>query len=156
MTLLGLILLVCGAVLVVAEAHAPSGALGIAGGAALIAGGLLVILSLGGGAAVAVPVGVALGAGAGGWTLWLARQASSGTGRTRIHAGAESLCGRIGVVRRWREPKGQVFLDGALWHARHDATEDEADELGEGDQVVVERVSGLTLRVRRAEEWELI
>jgi hypothetical protein len=26
----------------------------------------------------------------------------------------------------------------------------------EGDSVVVERVSGLTLSVRRAEEWELI
>ncbi len=28
--------------------------------------------------------------------------------------------------------------------------------LHEGDSVVVERVSGLTLSVRRAEEWELI
>ena len=28
------------------------------------------------------------------------------------------------------------------------------EELGEGDQVVVERVSGLTLGVRKAEDWE--
>jgi membrane protein implicated in regulation of membrane protease activity len=30
------------------------------------------------------------------------------------------------------------------------------EALREGDRVVVERVSGLTLSVRRAEEWELI
>jgi hypothetical protein len=30
------------------------------------------------------------------------------------------------------------------------------DALREGDRVVVERVSGLTLCVRRADEWEVI
>ncbi len=155
MTALGLMLVVCGAALVVAEAHLPSGALGVAGGVALIAGGLLVILALGGDAALAVPVGVGLGAGAAGWTLVVARQAS-GSRRTRIRAGAESLAGRVGVVRRWREPAGQVFLDGALWHARHNPVDEDDGVLQEGDQVVVERVNGLTLRVRRAEDWELI
>jgi membrane protein implicated in regulation of membrane protease activity len=32
---------------------------------------------------------------------------------------------------------------------------DDPEELREGDPVVVERVQGLTLSVRRAEEWEL-
>lgn len=155
MTALGLMLVVFGAVLVAAEAHLPSGALGIAGGALLIAGGVVVIAALGGGAAIAIPVGVGLGAGAAGWTLVVARQAA-GSRRTRIRAGAESLCGRIGVVRRWHEPAGQVFLEGALWQARHDPAEDEDGVLQEGDKVVVERISGLTLRVRRAEEWELV
>jgi membrane-bound serine protease (ClpP class) len=59
-------------------------------------------------------------------------------------------------VRSWTEPAGQVFVDGALWRARQDwAPADEAD-LHEGDPVVVERVNGLTLSVRRAEDWELI
>ena len=75
--------------------------------------------------------------------------------RTRVRAGAEGLCGQVGVVRRWAEPSGQVFVDGALWRARHDWPLADNEGLHEGDQVVVERVSGLTLCVRRADEWEL-
>lgn len=159
MTALGFILVVVGAVLVAAEAHLPSGALGVAGGGALVAGGVIVIAALGGGAALAVPVGVGLGAGAAAWTLLIARQGTRSR-RTRIRMGSEALAGRVGVVRRWQEPVGQVFLDGTLWHARLDSIgdgdEDDDEELHEGDRVVVEYVSGLTLRVRRAEEWELI
>jgi len=59
-------------------------------------------------------------------------------------------------VRRWSEPAGQVFVEGALWRARHDPMEADEPRLHEGDPVVVERVSGLTLCVRRAEEWELL
>jgi membrane-bound serine protease (ClpP class) len=60
------------------------------------------------------------------------------------------------VVQRWSEPVGQVFVAGALWRARQSVTEADEDALRAGDQVVVERVSGLTLCVRRAEEWELL
>jgi membrane protein implicated in regulation of membrane protease activity len=56
-------------------------------------------------------------------------------------------------VRSALEPAGQVFVDGALWRAR--PSWDESDHLREGDPVVVERVQGLTLCVRRAEQWEL-
>jgi membrane-bound serine protease (ClpP class) len=155
MTALGFALLLMGATLVVAEAHAPSGALGVAGGVALIVGGIIVIAALGGGAALAVPVGVGLGAAAGGWTLVVARKAAHAR-RERIQAGAEALCGHVGVVRSWNEPAGQVFVDGALWRARHGWAEIDGEALAQGDPVVVERVSGLTLSVRRAEEWELI
>jgi membrane-bound ClpP family serine protease len=156
MTALGFVLLLIGAALVVAEAHVPGGAFGVAGGLALIAGGIIVIAALGGGAALAVPVGVGLGAAAGGWALIATRKAA-GSRRARIQAGTEALCGRVGVVRRWTESDGQVFVDGALWRARHQSTaSDEEEALHEGDPVVVERVSGLTLSVRRAEDWELI
>lgn len=155
MTALGFALLLIGATLVVAEAHVPSGALGMAGGVALIAGGIVLITALGGSAVLAVPVGVGLGAVACGWALVVARKAAS-VRRARIQAGAEALCGRIGVVRRWSEPRGQVFIDGALWRARNEWAEIDEQALCEGDSVVVERVSGLTLSVRRAEEWELI
>lgn len=155
MTALGFALLLMGATLVVAEAHVPGGVLGVAGGVALIVGGIIVIAALGGGAALAVPVGVGLGAAAGGWVLVVTRKATRGR-RERIQAGAEALCGRVGVVRSWNEPAGQVFVDGALWRARHGWAELDGEALHEGDPVVVERVSGLTLSVRRAEEWELI
>jgi len=155
MTALGFALLLIGAMLVVAEAHVPGGALGLAAGVVLIAGGVIVIGGLGGGAALAVPVGVSLGAAAGGWALVVTRKAA-GAKRTRVQAGAETLFGRVGVVRRWNDSAGQVFIDGALWRARHERAEAEDEALHEGDPVVVQRVSGLTLSVRRAEEWELI
>jgi membrane-bound serine protease (ClpP class) len=155
MTAFGFVLLFIGAALVVAEAHAPGGGFGVAGGVALVAGGIVVIAALGGGAALAVPVGVGLGAVAGGWALVATRKAA-GVRRIRIRSGAEGLCGRVGVVRSWSEPAGQVFVDGSLWRARHEWAQAGADGLHEGDPIVVERVTGLTLSVRRAEEWELI
>jgi membrane-bound ClpP family serine protease len=157
MTLIGFVLLLMGATLVVAEAHLPGGILGVAGGVALIAGGIVVIAALGGGAALAVPVGIGLGAAAGGWTLVGARKAAVAR-RGRVQAGAEALRGRLGVVRRWSEPSGQVFVEGALWRATHDwpGPEEDGEALHEGDPIVVERVSGLTLCVRRADEWELL
>jgi len=155
MTALGFGLLLIGALLVAAEAHVPSGILGVCGGLALIVGGVFVIAALGGGPAVAIPVAIGLGAAASAWTLLVGRQVA-GTRRRRIRAGKEALCGRIGEVRQWREDTGRVFVDGALWRARQGHDPSDADELHIGDRVVVEHVSGLTLGVRRAEEWELI
>jgi membrane-bound ClpP family serine protease len=155
MTAVGLVLLLLGAILVVAEAHVPSGILGFLAGVALIVGAIIAIGGLGGGAALAVPVGIGLGAAAGGWAVLATRRAAGGQ-HASVGQGSESLCGRVGVVRRWSDSAGQVFVDGALWRARHQWAEPEADALHEGDSVVVERVSGLTLSVRRAEEWELI
>jgi membrane-bound ClpP family serine protease len=155
MNLLGLVLLLIGAALVVAEAHAPGGVLGVAGGVALIAGGVIVIAALGGGAILAVPVGFALGAAAVAWGV-VVRRAAAGVKGTRIRAGSEALQGRVGVARRWSESAGQVFVDGALWRARREWPELDEEEIREGDSVVIERVSGLTLSVRRAEDWELI
>jgi membrane-bound serine protease (ClpP class) len=155
MTALGFALLLTGAILVVAEAHMPGAVLGVSGGVALIAGAIIVIAALGGGAALAVPVGVGLGAAAGGWAVVATRRAA-GSQHGRARAGAEALCGRVGVVRRWSDSAGQVFVEGALWRARHEWAEENGEKLCEGDSVVVERVTGLTLSVRRAEEWELI
>jgi membrane protein implicated in regulation of membrane protease activity len=77
----------------------------------------------------------------------------AGVARRRAATGAEALVGHIGVVRNVLAPVGQVFVDGALWRAQ--PCWDEPGGLREGDRVVVERVQGLTLSVRRAEEWEL-
>jgi membrane-bound ClpP family serine protease len=156
MTTLGFVLLLLGATLVVVEAHVPGGVAGVAGGLALVAGGVMVIAAFGGSVALALPVGIGIGAAVAGWTL-LAATKTAAARRGRIQAGAEALQGHVGVVRRWSEPVGQVFVDGALWRARRDWM-DPAEEsaLEEGDPVVVERVSGLTLSVRPAEEWEVV
>ena len=155
MTPAGIVLLSLGVALLVAEAHMPGGILGAAGAAALVFGAVIVIGALGGGALVAIPVAAGLGVSGAAWALVVARGAARAQ-RTRIRSGSESLAGRVGVVRRWSEPDGQVFVDGALWRARHDWAAADGDALQEGDPVVVERVNGLTLCVRRAEEWELI
>lgn len=155
MTALGFVLLLIGVILVVAEAHMPGLVLGSAGGVALIAGSIIVIGALGGAALVAVPIGVVLGAVVGGGMLLTVRRVV-GAQVPRARAGAEALCGRVGVVRGWSESAGHVFIDGALWRARLQPADEVPQELCEGDTVVVERVSGLTLSVRRAEDWELI
>jgi membrane-bound serine protease (ClpP class) len=100
-----------------------------------------------------VPVGVGVGLAAGGWALVATRKAA-GARRARIQVGAEALAGRVGVVRRWSDAAGQVYVDGALWRARRD-WEDPEEEIHEGDPVLVERVGGLTLSVRKAYPWEL-
>jgi membrane-bound serine protease (ClpP class) len=154
MTAIGLVLLVIGVVLVVAEAHVPTGALGSAGAAALIAGGMIAIIAAGGSAAIALPVGVVLGLGAGGWLLFVRRELTGGP-RRRIRAGSEALGGRIGEVRSWSGEEGTIFVDGSLWRARCENPSADGEAFEVGDRVSVEYVSGLTLCVRRAEEWEL-
>ena len=155
MTALGIALLLAGAALVIAEAHVPGGVLGVAGGIVMIIGGIVVIGALGGSAALAIPVGLGIGAVAAGGALFVAHKGRA-AGRAQVRSGAEGLCGRVGVVRGWAEPSGHVFVDGALWRARHDWPLPDEGALQEGDRVVVERVSGLTLCVRRADEWELL
>src|SRR3954452_2356859 len=155
MTALGFALLLAGAALMVAEAHAPGGVFGVAGGLGLVVGGIVLIGALGGGAILAIPVAVGIGAVAVGWTLVATRKAATAR-RGRVQVGREALCGRIGVVRQWHEPAGQVFVEGALWRAQHDWAGREHSTLEEGDRVVVERVNGLTVMVRRAEDWELV
>jgi membrane-bound ClpP family serine protease len=149
---LGLVLVVVGAALLVAEAHVPGGVLGVTGGVTLAAGAAIALGAAGGGAAVIVGVVVGALAASGLW-LAIATRKALATRRLRSASGREALAGRCGVVRRWQNGDGQVFVDGALWKARP-SWPDADEQLTPGDAVVVERVSGLTLAVRRAEEWE--
>jgi membrane-bound serine protease (ClpP class) len=143
----------------VAEVHYPSH--GIVGGAGVLAmaiGAVLAISGLGGGVAIGLLGGLALAAfGVG--AIGLSVRQGAAVGRRRIRTGAEGLVGHIGVVRAWADAAGSVALDGALWRARRSPSPDDGDgpdELHAGDQVVVERLNGLTLSVRRAEDWELL
>ena len=101
---------------------------------------------------VLIVVGLVL-AMVGGVALVTAVRGAASVARRRARTGVEGLVGSVGEVRHELGPVGQVFVDGALWRARPCWEED--DRLREGDPVVVERVQGLTLSVRRAEEWEL-
>jgi membrane-bound ClpP family serine protease len=156
MTALGVFLLVLGAIVIVAEAHVPS--MGVIGGAGVIAlgvGAILAVGGLGGGIAVGLATAFVVAA-AGIATVALTVRKGIAVRRRRVRAGPERLIGHVGVVRSWSALSGSVLVDGALWRARHTWSEDEHAELHSGDPVVVEYLDGLTLSVRRAEEWELI
>jgi len=158
MTALGLALLAVGAILVLVEAHVPRlGMLGAPGVIALAAGAILAVGGLGGGIAAGIVAAVAV-AGAGLGVLALTFRKGIAVRRRRIRSGRERLIGQLGVVRRWEEPCGKVLVDGALWHARRSWPdgEDGQAELHEGDPIVVERLEGLTLAIRPAEDWELV
>lgn len=157
MTALGVALLVIGAIVILVEAHVPSmGVLGGPGVVALGVGAVLAVSGLGGGIALGVVAGLLLAA-VGFGALALSLRKGFAVRRRVIRSGPERLVGQLGVVRAWGEPTGKVLVDGALWRARRSwAEEDDAAELHEGDPVVVERLDGLTLSVRRAEDWELV
>jgi membrane-bound serine protease (ClpP class) len=154
-TALGILLLLMGAGLVVIETHVPTlGVLGVPGVLALVAGAVLAVLGLGGGLAVVVPLAFALALGSICGLAVVMRKGSAARQR-RVRTGAEALVGQTGVVRSWGERGGRVQLEGALWRARPAWPGLDDAQLCEGDVVVVERLSGLTLAVRGAEEWEL-
>lgn len=147
-------MLVVALVLFLAEAHLSSGGLiGAGASAAAIGGAALLLLAAGAGAAVVLIV--ALGtAGAAMSLLLLARRRILRPIRARPRTGREALVGRVGVVRSSGGPEAQIFVHGSLWRAEPDPIYKET-ALHDGDQAVVERVNGLTLCVRKAEEWEL-
>jgi membrane-bound serine protease (ClpP class) len=155
MTALGIALLIIGATVVVAEAHVS--ALGILGGPGVLAlavGTVLAVGGLGGGIVLAL-VAAVLVAAVGVAGVGLSVREGAAVKRRRVRTGAEGLIGRIGVVRNWSDTDGRVVVDGALWRARRSWGDTEAPALHEGDPIVVERLTGLTLAVRPAEEWEL-
>jgi membrane-bound ClpP family serine protease len=149
---IGIVLVVVGAALLVAEAHVPAGALGALGAVSLAGGAALAIAGAGGGLAVVLAATLSAAVVAGGSLALVTRKALATRG-LRSSSGREGLSGRQGVVRNWSGAGGQVLVEGALWSARH-SWPDHDGELGAGDAIVVERVNGLTLCVRRVEEWE--
>jgi membrane-bound ClpP family serine protease len=158
MTALGVSLLLVGAIMILIEAHVPTlGVLGVPGVVALSVGVVLAVLGLGGGVVLGV-VAALLVAGSAGGALALTVGKGVAVRRRRVRAGPESLIGRLGVVRSWDERQGCVLVEGALWTARRSVLDDpeEPDELHAGDTVVVDHLDGLTVGVRRAEEWEVI
>ncbi|GAC1521701.1 MAG: hypothetical protein NVS2B6_06310 [Thermoleophilaceae bacterium] len=156
MVAVGLVVIVIGLVMLAVEAHAAgAGIVGGAGALALVAGAVLALSAVGAGLAVVIALGIVaalLAAGA----LALVGGRVRAVRRLRVAGGCSAgLVGRLGVVRSWAGESGRIALDGALWRAHDDLGEDR-ESLHAGDRVVVNRVTGLTLRVRKAEDWEVL
>jgi membrane-bound ClpP family serine protease len=155
MTVIILALLFLGLGLLVAEAHVPSyGALGTAGIGAVVTAIVLAVLESGGGIALALGIALPIAVVAAAVGLLAMRKALAAS-RRRARCGAEELIGQVGVVRQPLDPLGQVVVDGELWRARRSWVEEDEPPPVEGDAVVIDRVQGLTLSVRRAEIWEV-
>ena len=154
MAALVVLLLISGLSLLMAELTLRvHGVLATAGMAALIAGILLAALGATGATAVVLAFTAPLVAGLGALALLALRLALAASGQAP-RCGGEGLVGHVGVVRRTLDPLGHVTIDGELWRARRSwACEDTTP--AEGEPVVVDRVDGLTLSVRRAEVWEV-
>jgi membrane-bound serine protease (ClpP class) len=144
-TLTGILLLVGGVALIVAEAHLPThGVVGATGVAAMIASGLLLYDTGSDAFEVSAPIVILVGALLGG-LIAFAVQRTVVAHREQARTGWEELVGAVGEVRVPLDPVGQVFVEGALWRARL-ADGRESDE--RGYRVRVESVEGLTLEVR--------
>lgn len=154
MTALGLALIVVALVLLLAEAHLSTGGLiGACASVAAVGGVVVLLLAAGAGAVLVLVVGLCAAVAAVSLLLLVRRRILQPL-RLRPRTGREALVGHVGVVRSSDGPEAEVFLDGSLWRAEPSPIHHET-ELHNGDRVVVERVNGLTLCVRRAEEWEL-
>jgi membrane-bound ClpP family serine protease len=153
MTGLGIGLLLAGVVLLVAEAHiAAGGALGALGVAAAVGGTVLAVEGAGGGIALGLVLALIVAVVAGGALVLAARAVGRSVPRL-ARGGRDAVIGARGLAQ---EPigaaEGRVLVQGALWSAH---TADPDEPVAAGDPIVVERIDGLTLTVRRAEPWEL-
>lgn len=146
MTATIVLLLIAALVLFVAEAHVPAGILGVLGIAALVGAGL-VYRNEGHSVPVVVIVAVALLLGA--LVILAGRKALAAHRNEPIRTGYEELAGATAEVRSDLDPEGQVFVQGAIWHARMRNGEGRAVV---GDRVTVESVDGLTLVVESEAE----
>jgi membrane-bound serine protease (ClpP class) len=144
----GLIFIVTSFVLFILDIKAPThGALTVAGVTSLIVGSLVLFNSPGVPSfqRVSVPLIVATSSFSGlmffGILIFALRAQ-----RLPVRFGQESLVGKIGQARTELKPSGTVQLAGEQWTA--ELVEGE-EPLPKGARVVVERVEGLRLRVRK-------
>jgi len=63
---------------------------------------------------------------------------------SKPQSGIEGLMGEVGVVKKPLDPEGLVFVHGEYWRAVS------GEKLEPGEMVVVEEVTGLLLKVRKA------
>ena len=152
MVLLAVLLVVVSIGLVLVEAHLTTGGfIGAIAIVALVAGITLALVSSGAATAVVIAAAVVI-AGVALTGLWLAMRGLVSTARRRPRTGVQAMVGHLGQFRAG-DAVPHVFVDGGLWRAEPSVLDGDPT-LHDGDRVIVESVRGMTLSVRRAEEWE--
>lgn len=135
----GLMLVLLGAALLVIDAHVPThGALTLSGLVAIAVGLITLFHKAPAPYHTSVPLVVTFTAVLGGfWAIAIAKAVA--VRRSPVSVGPQEILGQEGVMR----DGGYVFVRGELWRARSDAP------LVPGEHVLVDRLDGLTLDVRR-------
>ena len=134
-------LLLCGLLLVLAEAKFPShGLLSIAGTCAIVFGMLTLVNGPVPELRVGLVMALAAGIAFGGITFVLAALALKAQ-RSKSRVGMDALLGQIAIVRTPLSPEGQVLVRGELWNA---VCPDRAEK---GDSVIIRGYHALTLEV---------
>ncbi|MCZ6513192.1 MAG: nodulation protein NfeD [Nitrospinae bacterium] len=141
----GLLLIILGGILFIAELNTPTMGLLSAGGVVCLSLGSLMLIDTDDPAmqisrnvlypTLATAILVSLG------TIYLAGKSA----KLKSIAGAEGLVGQTGVVTQALEPEGSVQVHGELWNAVGD------ENIGEGETVVVEQVDGLKVKVKKTD-----
>jgi membrane-bound serine protease (ClpP class) len=139
----GLILILLGIGMLIAEAFMPSfGVLGIGGIVALTFGSLLIFDPESTGLALDRSIIFTAVATMGSFVLIISYLVFRSQ-RSKPSLGIEGLIGEIGEVRGALAPRGKIFVHGEYWNAEADA------EIPAGEKVEVIAADGMTLKVRR-------
>jgi membrane-bound serine protease (ClpP class) len=141
----GLLLILLGGILFIAELNTPTMGLLSAGGVVCLSLGSLMLMDTDDPAmqisrgvlypTLATAILISVG------TLYLAGKSA----KLKSISGAEGLVGQTGVVTQALDPEGSVQVHGEMWNAVGDET------IGEGETVVVEQVNGLKVKVKKTD-----
>lgn len=146
LTIAGVVLLIVGVALLIAETQLPTGGImGVLGVVSLAISGLLLYDTDSEGFGVSPPLVIGVAVVLGGLLLLVGRKVLEAR-KGRVWTGYEEMIGLEGDVRVALDPEGQVFVHGALWRAEVVSGLEEG--IPAGARVQVDAVEGLTLRVR--------
>ncbi len=154
MVVVGAVVVLAGLAVLVAEAHASTGGVLGAGGVLATAAGVgLMLAGTGVTLFITVPVAVLLAFAGLIATLMVVGEVAVAR-RRPIQAGPDTLAGTTATVQTWAGEQGQVAAEGTLWSARLAyGWEDPAPDVGE--VVVIDRLDGLRVTIRRPTPWEV-
>jgi membrane-bound serine protease (ClpP class) len=142
----GLVLMILGIAMLIAEAFLPSfGVLGVGGIIALVFGSLLLIDTESSDVAIDRSIIFAAVATVGAYSMTIGYLVLR-TQKGKKTLGSEGLIGEIGEARTALNPTGRIFVHGEQWTAEGEG------EIGAGEKVEVVGVDGMRLKVRRASQ----
>jgi len=142
----GLLLIILGVVLLIAEVNVMSyGLLAMSGAISIFLGSIMLIDSDDPAMQISKMIlyptlGMTFLLSIG--SIYLAKKAH----QLRTTTGMEGLLGEVGVVKETLNPEGRVLIHGEIWNAKSDVT------ISDGEKVIVEAVEDLKIKVRKVGE----
>ena len=142
----GLLLIILGVVLLIAEVNVMSyGLLAMSGAISIFLGSIMLIDSEDPAMQISKMIlyptlGMTFLLSIG--SIYLAKKAH----QLHTTTGMEGLLGEVGVVKETLNPEGRVLVHGEIWNAKSDVT------ISDGEKVIVEAVEDLKIKVRKVGE----